>query len=79
MVDSPIQLDESAALIVITCAEHPWWTVSRFYRDDAYDAACGHEEREHPMDNAHREARRHRIRRVACAPRNETNETGMRV
>jgi hypothetical protein len=69
---SPIRLDESSALIVIYCTEHDWYRASRFHRDEARDAACAHEEREHPMDNRHREARRLRrlyaeSRRVAIA------------
>ncbi|WP_298041466.1 hypothetical protein, partial [uncultured Microbacterium sp.] len=55
---SPIRLDESAAVIVIHCTEHPWWRAVRFYRDDAHDAACAHEEREHAGDVRQREARR---------------------
>lgn len=65
---SPIHLDESQAVIVVHCTEHPWWTACRFYRDEAQDAACAHESREHPGDNRHREARRlRRLRRVASA------------
>ena len=65
---SPIQLDESQALIVITCTEHDWWRSCRFHLDEAQDAACLHEEREHAGDQRHRDARRKRaIRRVASA------------
>lgn len=77
---SPIQLDESQTLIVIYCTEHDWYRASRFHREDALDAACGHEEREHPMDNRHRDARRVRTsRRVASAARSSVSETGSRV
>lgn len=63
---SPIILDESAAVIVITCTDHPWWSACRFLHDDAYDAACRHEERDHPTDTRQRDAamKRH-ARRVA--------------
>lgn len=77
---SPIRLDSSASLIVIVCDDHPWWRPCRFHLDEAQDAACAHEEREHPMDNRHREARRlRRLRRVAAASQDETYETGSRV
>lgn len=70
MADSPIHLDQSAAVIVIHCTEHPWWSACRFFLDEAQDAACSHEAREHAMDNHHREARRlRRLRRVASAAR----------
>lgn len=77
---SPIALDESASVIVVYCSEHPWWRACRFFRDEAQDAACAHEEREHPGDNHHREARRQRqnykpVPRVASAPAGETYET----
>lgn len=76
---SPIRLDESKSLIVIHCQEHTWWRASRFYLDEAQDAACDHEEREHPRDNRHREARRVRLaRRVANAPTPSVSETGSR-
>lgn len=68
--NSPIQIDSSAVLIVIHCTDHPWWRPCRFHLDEAQDAACDHEAREHPMDNRHREARRlRRLRRVASAAR----------
>lgn len=77
---SPIQLDASKALIVITCTEHDWWRSSRFHLDEAQDAACLHEEREHPGDTRHREARRLRaIRRVAAASTPKAYEPGARV
>lgn len=77
---SPIRLDESKTLIVITCTEHPWWSSSRFHLDEAQDAACGHEEREHPGDQRHREARRLRaLRRVASASTPSAYEPGSRV
>ena len=77
---SPIRLDESQALIVIVCDEHPWYNSSRFHRDEAYDAACAHEEREHPGDVRHREARRQReLRRVAKERQGATYEPGSRV
>lgn len=66
---SPIRLDKSDALIVIHCADHEWYRACRFHLDEARDAACEHEEREHPMDNRHREARRLRkTRRRVAAP-----------
>ncbi len=78
--NSPIALDESASVIVVYCTDHPWWRACRFFRDEAQDAACDHEEREHPMDNRHREARRQRKNykpapRVAPSPTSETYET----
>lgn len=83
---SPIRLDESEALIVIVCDEHPWYNSSRFHRDEAYDAACAHEKREHPGDVRHREARRLRearrqreLRRVAKERQGATYEPGSRV
>lgn len=77
---SPIQLDPSKTLIVITCAEHDWWSASRFHLDEAQDAACDHEEREHPGDNRHRDARRVRLmRRVATVDTPPVSETGSRV
>lgn len=77
---SPIQLDASKSLIVIYCEEHPWWRVSRFHLDEAQDAACAHEEREHPGDQRHREARRLRsVRRVASASTPSAYEPGSRV
>lgn len=77
---SPIRLDESQSLIVIYCADHEWYRASRFHRDDALDAACGHEEREHPGDNRHRDARRLRAsRRVASSATPSVSETGSRV
>lgn len=77
---SPIQLDRSKTLIVITCTDHDWWSASRFHLDEAQDAACGHEEREHPGDNRHRDARRVRLaRRVATVGTRSVSETGSRV
>lgn len=77
---SPIQLDPSKTLIVITCSEHDWWSASRFHLDEAQDAACDHEEREHAGDNRHRDARRLRLaRRVATADTPSVSETGSRV
>lgn len=65
---SPIHLDASAAVIVIYCDDHPWWRACRFHLDEARDAACAHEERDHTGDVRQREARRlRRIRRVAAA------------
>lgn len=75
---SPIRLDESRALIVIVCDEHDWYHSCRFHRDEAYDAACAHEEAEHPMDNRQREARRQR-RRVAAAKHAASYEAGEKV
>ncbi|CAH0262464.1 hypothetical protein SRABI98_03543 [Microbacterium sp. Bi98] len=65
---SPIRLDKSDALIVIHCADHEWYRACRFHLDDARDAACAHEEREHAMDNRHREARRLRKLRRRVTP-----------
>ncbi|KNY07923.1 hypothetical protein [Microbacterium sp. GCS4] len=78
---SPIRLDESKSLIVIYCTEHDWYRASRFHRDEALDAACDHEEREHPGDQRHREARRLRktYRRVAVAKRPASYEPGSKV
>ena len=77
---SPIRLDPSDSLIVIHCKEHPWYRSCRFYLDEAQDAACAHEEREHPMDNHHREARRlRRLRRGASATTPKKYETDRRV
>lgn len=78
---SPIRIDESQALIVITCDEHTWWSSSRFHLDEAQDSACAHEEREHPGDQRHREARRQRAlhRRVAAAKPPASYEPGSRV
>lgn len=77
---SPIRLDESQTLIVIHCSDHEWYRASRFHRDEAQDAACDHEEREHPGDNRHRDARRLRLlRRVASAHTPSVSETGSRV
>ncbi|QDZ14768.1 hypothetical protein [Humibacter ginsenosidimutans] len=64
---SPIKLDCSAALIVIYCTEHPWWRASRFVKDDAWDAACAHEEREHTGDDRQRHARTVRQERARHA------------
>lgn len=54
---SPIRLDESRALIVVHCEEHPWYWSCRFHRDEAFDAACAHEAAEHAGDQRQREAR----------------------
>lgn len=78
---SPIRLDESKALIVIYCTDHDWYKSSRFHRDEAYDAACDHEEREHAGDQRQREARRLRklYQRVAAAKATASYEPGSRV
>ena len=77
---SPITFDTSASLIVIVCADHPWWRPCRFHLDEAQDAACDHEEREHPGDNRHRDARRLRLaRRVATVDTPSVSEPGSRV
>ncbi|MFK4761193.1 hypothetical protein ACI3KS_09705 [Microbacterium sp. ZW T5_45] len=77
---SPIRLDESPSDIVVHCEEHPWWTAMRFHRDEAFDAACGHEEREHPGDYRQRDARRSRaVRGVANATPPLSSEPGSRV
>lgn len=57
---SPIKLDCSKALIVVYCTEHDWWYASRFHKDEAWDAACAHEEREHEGDYRQRNARSER-------------------
>ena len=71
LTESPIKIDASPVLIVITCSLHPWWSACRFHLDEAQDAACAHEERDHPMDDTHRHLRgqRERDRRVAEASR----------
>lgn len=61
---SPIKLDCSESLIVIYCTEHPWWRACRFHKDEAWDSACGHEQREHPHDYRQRNAREQRVRRA---------------
>lgn len=78
---SPIRLDESKALIVIYCTDHDWYKASRFHRDEAYDAACDHEEREHPGDVRQRNARTHRngYRRVAATDPRLSSAPGSRV
>lgn len=77
---SPIQLDQSRSLIVIHCMEHPWWSASRFHLDEAQDAACGHEDREHPGEHHHRDARRKRVlRRVSSADTPSVSDSGSRV
>lgn len=78
---SPIRLDESKSLIVIYCDDHDWYKASRFHRDEAYDAACDHEEREHAGDQRQREARRLRktYQRVATAKTPASYEPGSRV
>lgn len=75
---SPIRLDESRALIVIVCDDHEWYHSARFYRDEAYDAACAHEEAEHPGDERQRHARRER-RRVAAAKQAASCGVGEKV
>lgn len=64
---SPIKLDCSSHLIVVYCAEHPWWRAGRFHKDEAWDAACAHEEREHPDDYHQRDARSERQRHARRA------------
>jgi hypothetical protein len=64
---SPIRLDCSQTLIVVNCIEHDWWRAARFHKDDAWDAACGHEEREHSGDYRQRNARAHRVERARHA------------
>lgn len=77
---SPIRIDASEALIVIHCDEHDWWRASRFHLDEAQDAACAHEEREHAGDVRQREARRARaLRRVASEQRRLSYEPGQKV
>lgn len=60
MAASIIRLDYSSTGIVIVCAECPWWSAFRFHKDDAWDAACAHEERVHPENNHQRDARHQR-------------------
>lgn len=64
---SPIKLDCSSSLIVVYCTEHPWWRAGRFHKDEAWDAACGHEEREHEGDYHQRDARSERRRAARLA------------
>lgn len=64
---SPIGLDCSASLIVVYCSEHPWWRACRFHKDEAWDAACAHEEREHEGDYRQRNARTMRRTRIRHA------------
>lgn len=64
---SPIKLDCSQTLIVVYCTEHPWYYASRFHKDEAWDAACSHEEREHEGDDRQRHARRVRRDRARHA------------
>lgn len=52
-----IKLDRSSTGIVIVCTECPWWAAFRFFKADAYEAACRHEERVHPDDRRQRDAR----------------------
>lgn len=59
---SPIKLDCSKSLIVIHCTEHDWWKAARFHKSEAWDAACAHEEAEHPGDYHQRDARSERQR-----------------
>lgn len=77
---SPIHLDSSTAMIVIYCDDHPWWRACRFHLDEAHDAACAHEAREHAGDNHRREARRQRLdrheRRVASERSAERTKRG---
>ncbi|MDQ1169583.1 hypothetical protein QE392_001387 [Microbacterium proteolyticum] len=54
---SPIQLDCSPVGIVVACEEHPWWRAFRFHKEDAWNSACAHEEREHGDDRRQRHAR----------------------
>ena len=61
---SPITIDASATLIVITCTEHSYWSAARFHEDEALDCACAHEEREHAGE---RDVWRSIRRRVAHA------------
>ncbi len=61
-----IKLDYSSTGIVIVCTDCEYWSAFRFFKDDAWDAACAHEERVHPEDRHQRDARdlrRHRVRR----------------
>lgn len=64
---SPIKLDCSSTLIVVMCQEHPWWRAARFHKDEAWDAACSHEEREHEDDYHQRDARSERKRQARLA------------
>lgn len=66
---SPIKLDCSPSGIVIYCEQHDWWRAFRFHKDEAWDAACGHEEREHEGDYHQRNARSERKRAAAAAAR----------
>lgn len=75
---SPIRLDESRSLIVIVCDDHEWYHSARFHRDEAYDAACAHEEAEHVGDVRQRDARAKR-RRVAAANPRLSSVAGERV
>lgn len=66
---SPISLDASPSIVVIACTEHPWWRAMRFTKEDAWTAACAHEEREHEGDYRCRDARTHRVQRARHAAR----------
>ncbi|KAA9105012.1 hypothetical protein [Microbacterium rhizomatis] len=52
-----IKLDSSSTGIVVYCTECEYWRAFRFHKDDAWDAACLHEERVHPEDEHQRHAR----------------------
>lgn len=62
---SPIRLDASPSIVVIACTEHPWWRAMRFTKEDAWEVACSHEEREHEGDYRQRKARDQRARDAA--------------
>ena len=62
-----VKLDRSSTGIVIYCTECTWWSAFRFHKDDAWDAACAHEERVHPDDRHQRDARDVRLSRARHA------------
>lgn len=77
---SPIYLDESPSFILVKCTEHEWYNACRFYRDEAYDAACAHEAAQHPYDHRQRAAQhKRRIRRVGSADAPVMSEQRERV
>lgn len=55
-----IKLDTSSTGIVIACEECTWWSAFRFFKEDAWDVACRHEEDSHPADRHQRNAREQR-------------------
>jgi hypothetical protein len=70
---SPIKLDISTTGIVIWCQECDHWRAFRFLKEDAWDAACLHEELVHDEQRYQRDARdvrRHRARQTVERARN---------